>query len=122
MKLRGDFRDIWKLRGGRFRCVETWHSCTLETFGVHLRFGGTSVAFVGMVELWARSVVCGGRSSFPLFGELGGFWGIVETSVLRFVYIFRSVGGVLSVWEHRAVGGSSDGGVKGIPLNNPLFG
>ena len=29
------FREIWKLRGGRFRSVETWHSCTLETFGVH---------------------------------------------------------------------------------------
>ena len=46
----------------------------------------------------------------------------LKTSVLRFVYIFRSVGGVLSAWEHRAVGGSSDGGVKGIPLNNPRFG
>ena len=44
------------------------------------------------------------------------------TSILRFVYIFCSVGGVLSVWEHRAVGGSSDGGVKGKPLNNPHFG
>ena len=61
-------------------------------------------------------------SSFPLFGKLGGFRGGVETSVLRFVYIFRLVGGVLSVWQHRAVGGASDGGVKGTPLNNPLFG
>ena len=46
----------------------------------------------------------------------------LETSVFAFVYIFRSVGGVLSVWQHRAVGGSSDGGVKGTPLNNPLLG
>ena len=61
-------------------------------------------------------------SSFPLFGELGGFCGVIGTSVLKFVYIFRSVGGVLSAMQHRAVGGASDGGVKGIPLNNPLFG
>ena len=38
VKLRGAFREIWKLRGGRFKCVETWHACTYETFGVHSRF------------------------------------------------------------------------------------
>ena len=75
------------------------------------------MAFVRMVELGARSVVV-------LLFRISGtrcFCGVVETSVLRFVYIFRYGGGVLSVWQHRAVGGSSDGGVKGIPLNNPLF-
>ena len=61
-------------------------------------------------------------SSFPLFGELGGFCGVIGTFVFAFVYIFRSVGGVLSAMQHRAVGGSSDGGVKGTPLNNPRFG
>ena len=102
--------------------METWLSCTLETFGVHSRYSGTSVAFVVYEELGARSVVGCGCVPFPHFGELGGFCGGVGTSVFAFVYIFRSVGRVLSVWQHRAVGGSSDGGVKGIPLNNPLFG
>ena len=50
------------------------------------------------VVVSCRSVVGGSRVPFPLFGELGGFCGVVETSVLRFVYIFRSVGGVLSAW------------------------
>ena len=86
-----------------------------------VRWSFWRVRLSGVVVRWCGRLF-GGRSSFPLFGELGGFWGIVETSVLRFVYIFRSVGGVLSVWEHRAVGGSSDGGVKGIPLNNTRFG
>ena len=36
--LESAFWGIWKLRGGRFRSVETWHSCTLETFGVHSCF------------------------------------------------------------------------------------
>ena len=90
------------------------------------------MAFVRSVELRARSVVvlgCSvvgcGRSVvifFSAFRELGGFCGVIGTSVLRFVYIFRSVGGVLSAMQHRAVGGSSDGGVKGTPLNNPLLG
>ena len=76
------------------------------------------------VRWWFHVVRWSGvvRSSFPLFGELGGFCRYCGTLILRFVYIFRSVGGVLSVWEHRAVGGSSDGGVKGKPLNNPRFG
>ena len=42
--------------GCRFARVETWHACTYETFGVHSRFGGTSVAFVRLVELGVRSV------------------------------------------------------------------
>ena len=41
--LESAFRGIWKLRDGRFRSVETWHSCTLETFGVHSRYSETSV-------------------------------------------------------------------------------
>ena len=94
--LESAFRGIWKLRGGRFRSLETWLACTLETFGVHSWYSGTSVAFVRLVELRARSVVCGGHPSFSLFGELGGFCGVVGTSVFAFVYIFRSVGGVLS--------------------------
>ena len=59
---------------------------------------------------------------FFVFRETQWLLSFLETSVFAFVYIFRSVGGVLSAWQHRAVGGSSDGGVKGIPLNNPLFG
>ena len=93
-------------------------------------FGGTSGAFGGgfmsfggrFVSFGGRVWSLGGRSSFPLFGELGGFCRCCGTLILRFVYIFRSVGGVLLAREHRAVGGSSDGGVKGIPLNNPHFG
>ena len=81
-----------------------------------MSFGGHFGGFGGRV--WSF----GGHPSFPHFGELGGFCGVIGTSVLRFVYIFRYGGGVLSAWKHRAVGGSSDGGVKGTPLNNPLFG
>ena len=67
----------------------------------------------------------GGRvwsCSFSAFRGTRWLCGGVGTSVFAFVYIFRYGGGVLSVWQHRAVGGSSDGGVKGIPLNNTRFG
>ena len=77
------------------------------------------MSFGGCFGVFGGWCVC---PSFPHFGELDGFCGVIGTSILRFIYIFRSVGGVLSAWEHRAVGGSSDGGVKGTPLNNPLFG
>ena len=43
-----------------------------------------------------------------------------ETSCLAFVNIFRSRLGGLTKRECRADGGSSDGGVKGKPLNKPL--
>ena len=82
-------------------------------------FGGTSRAFVGGFMSFGGRVGC---------SVVGGVWGTRwlyqcgETLFLRFVYIFCSVGGVLSAREHRAVGGSSDGGVKGNPLNNPRFG
>ena len=150
-KLGECFSGDMETSGWLFARVGTWHSCTLETFGVQSWYSGTSVAFVVYEELGARSVVVSCRSvvvcgcsvavgvvwwwcffrlfppfqpflPFPHFGKLGGFCGVIGTSVFAFVYIFRSVGGVLSAWEHRAVGGSSDGGVKGIPLNNPLFG
>ena len=82
-------------------------------------FGGTSGAFGG------GFMSLGGRVWSFFFSAFRGtrwlFWGI-GTLIFAFVYIFRSVGGVLSAREHRAVGGSSDGGVKGIPLNNPHFG
>ena len=48
-------------------------------------FGGTSGAFGGGIVLlggrvWSVGVwsvgVCGGRSSFPHFGKLGGFCGV----------------------------------------------
>ena len=107
-KLSVCIRDMWKLRW--LSCV--WWNLERVRGGRFGAFGGGFMSFGG---LWWSS-------SFPLFGELGGFCGVIGTSVLRFVYIFRSVGRVLSVWQHRAVGGSSDGGVKGIPLNNPLFG
>lgn len=54
---------------------------------------------------------------------LGTFVGAKELKggyYLRYVYIFRFGVGVLVVGRCRAVGGSSDGGVKGKPLNNPL--
>ena len=82
-------------------------------------FGGGFMSFGGRGWSFGGWCFC---PSFPHFGELGGFCGVIGTSVFAFVYIFRSVGGVLSAWKHRTVGGSSDGGVKGIPLNNPLLG
>ena len=57
-------------------------------------FGGTWSAFGGGFMSFGGWCFC---PSFPHFGELGGFCGGIGTSVLRFVYIFRSVGGVLSV-------------------------
>ena len=71
---------------------------------------------------WCRSVAVVVVWWLVECGELGGFCRCGGTSIFAFVYIFRSVSGVLSTWQHRAVGGSSDGGVKGIPLNNPRFG
>ena len=124
-KLGECFSGDMETSGCRFSSVETCHSCTLETFGVHSRYVETSVAFVCLVELRARSVVGCGRSVVIFFSAFRGTrWlcGGVGTSVFAFVYIFRSVGGVLSAMQHRAVGGASDGGVKGTPLNNPLFG
>ena len=60
---------------------------------------------------------------FPLSFVLGAFVVGEELKmgdVLRFVYIFRFRFGVGAVLRCRAVGGSSDGGVKGKPLNKPL--
>ena len=102
------------------------------------------MAFVRSGELGARSVVVSCRwvvvlccsvvgcgrwvvvgvvvLLFRFSGNSVAFVGVMKLRFFAFVYIFCSVGGVLSVWEHRAVGGSSDGGVKGIPLNDPRFG
>ena len=104
-KLGECFSGLWKLRGWLIACVETWYACTLETFGVHSRFGGTSVVFVRMVELWARSVVVlwcsvGVRWAF-FFSAFRGtrwLWSYWWNFLFAFVYIFRSVGGVLSAW------------------------
>ena len=60
---------------------------------------------------------------FRLSCILGTFVGVKELKgggYLRFVYIFRFGVGAFAVCRCRAVGGSSDGGVKGKPLNNPL--
>ena len=108
-------RNLARLHMRNFRCafavcVKLRGFCAL---------GGTSGALGGGI------VSLGGRGwSFFFSAFRGTRWllSVIETSVFAFVYIFRSVGGVLSTWQHRAVGGSSDGGVKGIPLNNPLFG
>ena len=129
----GDLRDIWKLRGALLR---VWKLGTLA----HTKL---SVCIRGLVELWWLRGGCGTWSAFgggcmslggcivmvvrwsfffSAFRETRWLLSFLETSVFAFVYIFRSVGGVLSGGQHRAVGGSSDGGVKGIPLNNPLFG
>ena len=100
-------------------------------------FRGTSGCFRGIwklerlvwahrnLGLWCGWKLRGGRVwSFFFSAFRGTRWLLsgIGTSILRFIYTFRSVGGVLSAWQHRAVGGSSDGGVKGIPLNNPHFG
>ena len=59
---------------------------------------------------------------FPHSCVLGAFVGVEELKrddILRFVYIFRFGFGEHTKTERRAVGGSSDGGVKGKPLNKP---
>ena len=77
-----------------------------------MSLGGRFVLFGG----------CGWSFFFSDFWETRWLLSCWWNFLFAFVYIFRSVGGVLSAWQHRAVGGSSDGGVKGVPLNNPLFG
>ena len=95
-KLRGDFR-LW----GRWVVCVVWLcvlcSCFLS-FLPFLPFPHSCVfsAFVGVEEL-------------------------KRGDVLRFVYIFRFGFGGQTKTERRAVGGSSDGGVKGKPLNKPLM-
>ena len=116
-------------------CVETWHACTYETFGVHSRFGGTSVAFGGIVELGARSgvVVCRwvvvlccsvvvvGRSSFPIFGKLGGFCRVGGTFFLHlFTYSARLVGCFRQCSIGRS-GGLPTEGLRGHPLTIPFL-
>ena len=59
---------------------------------------------------------------FPHSCVFSAFVGVEELKrddVLRFVYIFRFGFGGQTKTERRAVGGSSDGGVKGKPLNKP---
>ena len=72
-------------------------------FVVYEELGAHSGGAVGRVRWWFHVVRWSGvvvrrSSSFPPFGELGGFCGVIGTSVFAFVYIFRSVGGVLSIW------------------------
>ena len=60
---------------------------------------------------------------FPHSCVFSAFVGVEELKrddILRFVYIFRFRFGVGAVLRCRAVGGASDGGVKGKPLNKPL--
>ena len=60
---------------------------------------------------------------FPHPCVFSAFVGVKELKrddILRFVYIFRFGFGGQTKTERRAVGGSSDGGVKGKPLNKPL--
>ena len=89
---------------------------------VRWNFGRVRWSFRVIQWLWLVVRWLWWSSFFSAFRETRWLLSCFETSVFAFVYIFRSVGGVLSAWQHRAVGGSSDGGVKGIPLNNPLFG
>ena len=124
----GAFGDIWKLRGvvlrvwklgtlahtklsvcNRSLCETSWLS------GVWWNFG--RVRWWLYVVRWSGVFVL-----LFAFRETRWLLSCCWNSFFAFVYIFRSVGGVLSAWQHRAVGGSSDGGVKGIPLNNPLLG
>ena len=55
-----------------------------------------------------------------IWGTFVGVKELKRDDILMFVYIFRLSVGVFAVWRCRAVGGASDGGVKGKPLNNPL--
>ena len=71
-KLGECFSGDMETSGCRFSSVETCHSCTLETFGVHSRYVETSVAFVCLVELRARSVVGCGRSVVIFFSAFRG--------------------------------------------------
>ena len=74
-----------------------WLLCVRWNFGrVRWLFWGVGwwfhvVRWSGVVVRWLVFL-----SFIPLFGELGGFCGVIGTSVFAFVYIFRSVGGVLS--------------------------
>ena len=129
------FGDIWKLRSVVLRvwklgtlahkklsaCIRGlvelwWLSCVWWNLGrVRWLYRGVGWSF-RVVRWWVWS------SFFSAFRETRWLLSCFETSFFAFVYISRSVGGVLSAWQHRAVGGASDGGVKGIPLNNPLLG
>ena len=88
--------NLARLHMRNFRCAfAVWWN-----FGGFRAYGGTWGAFGSCIVLLGGRFMSfggrGGRSSFPHFGELGGFCGGIETSVFAFVYIFRSVGGVLS--------------------------
>ena len=126
-ELRGTFRDRWKLRGGFLR---VWKLGLLAHTKLSVCIRGlretSGLSCVGWnlerVRWWFHVVRWLWSFFFSAFRGTRWLCLCGKTSFFAFVYIFRSVGGVLSAWEHRAVGGSSDGGVKGIPLNNPHFG
>ena len=61
-KLGECFSGDMETSGWLFARVGTWHSCTLETFSVQSWYSETSVAFVRLVKLRARSVVASCRS------------------------------------------------------------
>ena len=136
---RGRFGDIWKLRGG-FLGIWKLGIVAHEKLRVCNRvYGETSGCFRKLRVLfgvvWAVGrcvcmvcVLCSCFLSFlpflpfPHSCVFSAFVGVEELKrddVLRFVYIFRFGFGGQTKTEHRAVGGSSDGGVKGKPLNKP---
>lgn len=95
-----------------------------RNFGVLFRLWGRWVVCV----IWL-CVLCSCFLSFlpflpfPYSCFFSAFVGVEELKrgdVLRFVYIFRFGFEGQTKRERRAVGGSSDGGVKGKPLNKPL--
>ena len=105
------------------------------------------MSFWGLEEfakLWRAFLACSKPRFFAHRETWGAFWGYQKPHFLRiaklgesslrslklpshseiiclaFVNIFRSRLGGLTKRECRADGGSSDGGVKGKPLNKPL--
>lgn len=82
----------------------------------HFRCVGVVCALVA----FSSFSMCSTFSAFVHFGDFCRGEGTQRRVLFKICLHIRFGVGVLVVGRCRAVGGSSDGGVKGKPLNNPL--
>ena len=121
-KLRGANLGRWKLGSMHMRNLERAIAVFAKLRGCPWKL---RVLFrcMGVVCALVAFSFYSSLSFFSAFVHLGNFCrgeGTQNSAFLGFVYIFRSRVRVGAVGRCRAVGGSSDGGVKGNPLNYPL--
>ena len=122
-KLRGGFFGVWKLDFLAHEKLRVCNRVFCETSGCFRETSGcfSVVGAVGRVCSCFLSFLP--FLPFPhscVFSAFVVGEKLKRHDILRYVYIFRFGFGGQTKTERRAVGGSSDGEVKGKPLNKPL--